>query len=274
MNTRNMKSDEFGEANNPIIDDLEIRPEDVYAKTLLGVEESRRLQGGTLPPKLRTVLMLIDGRTTFESFSSTLKTYGDVTQLFLILRDLGLIVKTATNPAVRDRVRAERRDDAARYSSPINAPTSLGRTQLRAEPFESQQQQQQQPLIPPLRRPTPEPAIFNEISAPVQPSRPPAQPVQYQEPQRQFVQPNSISSMASAGGRQAGPDMRHATTALCDLLTNELGFDGMDLMVGVERAATPETLRGLLPKIEAALAGTMGASKARDAVNRCGSMIP
>jgi hypothetical protein len=65
--------------------------------------------------------MLIDGRTTFDSFISTLKTYGDVTQLFLILRDLGLIVKTATNPAVRERLRNERREDAARHSSPINA---------------------------------------------------------------------------------------------------------------------------------------------------------
>jgi hypothetical protein len=88
------------------------------------------------------------------------------------------------------------------------------------------------------------------------------------------VQPTSINSMASMGGRQAGPDMRHATTALCDLLTNELGFDGMDLMVGVERATSPESLRSLLPGIEAALVGAMGASKARDAVTRCGSMIP
>jgi hypothetical protein len=255
MNTRNLKSDEFGDAGNPIIDDLEIRPEDVYAKTLLGVEESRRVQGG----------MLIDGRTTFDSFISTLKTYGDVTQLFLILRDLGLIVKTATNPAVRDRVRSERHDTATRYSTPLNAPTGLARSQLRAEPFESQQ-----PLIPPLRRPTPEPAIFNEPSPP----RPSAQQAQYQEASSKFVQPNSINSMASMGGRQTGPDMRHATTALCDLLTNELGFEGMDLMVGIERASTPETLRGLLPSIEAALAGAMGASKARDAVTRCGSMIP
>jgi cell wall assembly regulator SMI1 len=96
----------IGSKNNDphaVIDDLEIKPEDVFAKTQAGVDEVRRQLGSTIPPKLRTVLMLIDGRTPFDSFKTTLKTYGDVTQLFSILRDLGLIVKSSASEGARER---------------------------------------------------------------------------------------------------------------------------------------------------------------------------
>jgi hypothetical protein len=102
-----------------VIDDQEVRPDDVFAKTQSGVDEVRRTGGSTIPPKLRTVLMLIDGRTPFESFKSTLQTYGDVTQLFSILRDLGLIVKTTGGDAARDRGRSPR----APSSSPLGSET-------------------------------------------------------------------------------------------------------------------------------------------------------
>lgn len=123
-----------------VFDDLEIRPDDVFAKTQGGVDEVRRQNGSAIPPKLRTVLMLIDGRTPFESFRSTLQTYGDVTQLFSILRDLGLIVKASRSDYVRERNRsglpqpaapaiddAQARFDArARQSvSPLDAITQM-----------------------------------------------------------------------------------------------------------------------------------------------------
>lgn len=85
----------------------------------------RRQSGSAIPPKLRTVLMLIDGRTPFESFRSTLQTYGDVTRLFSILRDLGLIVRASSSDYVMERNRtalsqppAPANDDAqARYDA-------------------------------------------------------------------------------------------------------------------------------------------------------------
>ncbi len=102
-----------------VIDDHEVRSDDVFAKTQLGVDEVRRTGGSTIPPKLRTVLMLIDGRTPFESFKSTLQTYGDVTQLFSILRDLGLIVKTAGSDTARERTRSQRTPS----TSPLGSET-------------------------------------------------------------------------------------------------------------------------------------------------------
>lgn len=91
-----------------VYDDLEIRGDDIFAKTQAGVDEVRRQTGSAVPPKLRTVLMLIDGRTPFASFKSTLQTYGDVTQLFGILRDLGLIVKASVAEPARERPRPAR----------------------------------------------------------------------------------------------------------------------------------------------------------------------
>lgn len=92
-----------GSDPDPVFEEQEIRLEDVFAKTQFGVDEVREQAGSTLPPKLRTVLMLIDGRTPFNSFKATLHTYGDVTQLFSILRDLGLIVKTSSRDVLSDR---------------------------------------------------------------------------------------------------------------------------------------------------------------------------
>ncbi len=92
-----------GSDPDPVFEEQEIRLEDVFAKTQFGVDEVRSQSGSTLPPKLRTVLMLIDGRTPFSSFKATLHTYGDVTQLFSILRDLGLIVKTSSRDGLPDR---------------------------------------------------------------------------------------------------------------------------------------------------------------------------
>ena len=121
---------------DPVFEEQEIRLEDVFAKTQFGVDEVRAQAGSTLPPKLRTVLMLIDGRTPFNSFKATLHTYGDVTQLFSILRDLGLIVKTASRDVLSERTpqpaapyRQERNREAepeARFSrgySPLDAAT-------------------------------------------------------------------------------------------------------------------------------------------------------
>jgi hypothetical protein len=113
-----------------VFDDLEIRADDVFAKTQAGVDEVRRQSDSAIPPKLRTVLMLIDGRTPFESFRTTLKTYGDVTQLFSILRDLGLIVRTSGTDYARERNRtsyapARSEPPPPQYQSPIDAITQM-----------------------------------------------------------------------------------------------------------------------------------------------------
>ena len=125
-----------GSDPDPVFEEQEIRLDDVFAKTQFGVDEVRSQAGSTLPPKLRTVLMLIDGRTPFNSFKATLLTYGDVTQLFSILRDLGLIVKASSRDGQYERSpqpaepyrpdRNRRPEPEARFSraySPLDAAT-------------------------------------------------------------------------------------------------------------------------------------------------------
>jgi hypothetical protein len=181
--------------NDPhaVIDDMEIRGDDVFAKTQAGVDEVRRQTGSSIPPKLRTVLMLIDGRTPFESFKATLQTYGDVTQLFSILRDLGLIVKSSSSSdASRDRPRSRSsassplgadtqtlRESSAPYtSSPIDAITQMPDMMARIAQAEqapgvySTGIQQQRPAMPqqtytpaPARGPSPDDMRASEIES-------------------------------------------------------------------------------------------------------------
>ena len=67
--------------------------EDVFAKTELAQTELKR-RDSALPQRLKTVLMLIDGRTPYGSFARSLRAYQPVDELFMLLRDTGYIVKT------------------------------------------------------------------------------------------------------------------------------------------------------------------------------------
>ncbi len=67
--------------------------EDVFAKTELAQTELKR-RDSALPQRLKTVLMLIDGRTPYGSFARSLRAYQPVDELFMLLRDTGYIAKT------------------------------------------------------------------------------------------------------------------------------------------------------------------------------------
>jgi hypothetical protein len=257
----------MSDANAPIFDDLDIRPEDVFAKTLIGVEETRRQASGTLPPKLRTVLMLIDGRTPFDSFQTTLQTYGDVSQLFLILRDLGFIVKTSTNEFVKERHRqlgkSSGRSDVGANVSPVRSGVPTGFSSLTTPT------QTPRSMLRPASQDKPaESSYSHNVDAP----RASRSLEAFAQPQP-ALRASTQSALAFTPPTRA-TDLRTPVTMLCDVLTNELGFDGMDLMVAVERAETPSALRALLSDVEKALAPVIGVNKTRDLITRIDGAIP
>ncbi len=203
-----------------VFDDLEIKPDDVFAKTQEGMDEVRRQSGSAIPPKLRTVLMLIDGRTPFESFRSTLQTYGDVTQLFSILRDLGLIVKASRSDYVRERNRSA--DSQAspevrveqRYSQ-LDAVTQMPEMQARIA-----QAEQQAP-----RGYAPDPV---RSSLPPIPASRPAMPMESRDGDFDTTKASMIRDVSMILGADAGP----VITKIQNCRTRD---DLFTLMMGIKK---------------------------------------
>jgi hypothetical protein len=182
-----------GTDTQAVFDDLAIRSDDVFAKTQTGVEEARSVGGSSIPPKLRTVLMLIDGRTPFESFKSTLKTYGDVTELFSILRDLGLIIKTSRNDYARERSRVS----APSASSPLGGDTQSSRGNSPSQNFAPLESFTQTPAMS-ARISRSEQAPEPYAASPVRPARPTNSDVE-------VIKSNMVRDVSAVLGADAGP---------------------------------------------------------------------
>lgn len=64
-------------------DEAEFHPGDVLVKTEKGNRESRiQTAESSLPRRLRTLLMVVDGKTPFHVYEETLANYGDVGSLY------------------------------------------------------------------------------------------------------------------------------------------------------------------------------------------------
>lgn len=64
-------------------DEAEFHPRDVLVKTEKGNRESRiQTAESSLPRRLRTLLMVVDGKTPFHVYEETLANYGDVASLY------------------------------------------------------------------------------------------------------------------------------------------------------------------------------------------------
>jgi len=62
----------------------------VYMRTARGQDEAYKAESAT-PRKLRSILKLIDGKTTLRMFEQNLKSFGDVRSIFQSLAEAGLI---------------------------------------------------------------------------------------------------------------------------------------------------------------------------------------
>jgi hypothetical protein len=67
--------------------------EDVFVKTDKGHHESCiQTSESSLPRRLRTLLLSVDGQSPFRVYAQTLENYGDVAAMFSELRDGGYVV--------------------------------------------------------------------------------------------------------------------------------------------------------------------------------------
>ncbi len=73
----------------------------IFRRTEAGNAEFRN-RASLLPQRLKSILLLVDSRTTVEKFVASLRVYGDVSDLFQVLLDMGLI-ESAAGRAVTGR---------------------------------------------------------------------------------------------------------------------------------------------------------------------------
>jgi hypothetical protein len=226
-------------APRAVIDELAFKPEDVYAKTELAVVELKHPEC-SLPQRLKTVLILIDGRTPYASFARTLKSYGAVDELFSVLRDLGYIVKVG---------------EAQVYATPP-APIATPMVPPPATP-----RGQAIPITRTNIKLSAKPSIADALGdpahwelpviaqAPAQPTAPAKAIARQTARLAAYEPPPSLVPSLSSQSRA----LKACSEILCDAVSNHAGFDGMELMLAIERCVLIADLRLLLPKVQALL---------------------
>ena len=65
---------------------------DILCKTPKGFEEARKQTAeSSMPRRLRSLLMVVDGKSPFRTYAETLNNHGDIEELYLALEEAGYI---------------------------------------------------------------------------------------------------------------------------------------------------------------------------------------
>jgi hypothetical protein len=286
--------------------------EDVFAKTELAMRELKRADS-SLPQRLKTVLMLIDGRTPYGSFARSLRAYGPVDELFMLLRDTGYIMHTGRTeffsstttveaPGVAMAAAKLRTQSASLIATsstpqsqnvaagipPINRQSVaeiLGDPALWELPVITQDPKSAARVAPvPLSAPPvqalsaapvsrvvhPAPA---PLSAPITPRERPLESAVSPAP-KAILRP-SLRAAAQEPASWLGPSLAAQSRALklssdllCDAVSEHAGFEGMELLLALERCVLIADLKALLPQAKALLEPAMGPAPLQSLMQR------
>jgi hypothetical protein len=221
----------------------------IYRRTSLGQEKVMQ-RVADIPPRLKTLLMLVDGKTAKSKLVQFLPNFGDVEALIEALEVSGYITSMPnfldTVPmnaaAVAEWAAEEAAAPAARYE---NAGTA------------SRAYAPAQPPAPRYERP-PQPTAPAPVPAPAQYSANPRLAAHDEQLQRFAAQQPGAARPASAG------NLKQAMQLLCDNLSEVGSLDAIDLMVRVERCQTAGELEKYLKAFHQLCIQAMGNKLADD----------
>jgi hypothetical protein len=217
----------------------------VYRRTSLGQEKVMQ-RAVDIPPRLKTLLMLIDGKTPKSKLVQFLPNFGDVESLVEALEVSGYITSMPnfldTVPMTPEAVAAWSEAEAAipatanaRYANEMAAPNfyaPVPTAPVRVEP------------PPPPRMP---------------PSPPPARVAVHDEQLQRFAAQQPAASRASSTG-----NFKQAMQLLCDNLSEVGNLDAIDLMVRVERCQSAQEVEKYLKAFHQLCVQAMGPKLADD----------
>ncbi|MFM2398493.1 MAG: hypothetical protein RL341_650 [Pseudomonadota bacterium] len=192
-----------------------------------------------IPPRLKTLLMLVDGKTAKSKLVQFLPNFGDVESLIEALEVSGYItsmpnfldtVPMSSAAAAEWAAAEETAAPVARHENAGAAPRAYAPPAPRYEP---------PPAPPPA---APRVAAHDE-----------------QQLQRFAAQQPGMPSSAGGSG-----NLKQAMQLLCDSLSDVGNLDAIDLMVRVERCQTPQELQKYLKAFHQLCVQAMGNKLADD----------
>lgn len=225
----------------------------VFKRTSKGIEESRNRQC-ELPQRLKSMLLLIDGRTPVSRFLQTLTVYGDVTELFQVLVDLSLIeaVKVGSSfEAVVPKIETTRPQQNEPVAKTQTRPDTISFDSLsdqigfsKQSPSASVQPPEFRPAPPPY---SPEPRANNFGSAFAAPAR---------------SQTPTVAAPQSA-------QLKRALNLVNDWIPDLFGADSIEVMLELEKCNSNDQLVSTITELQPLMLEKLGK---QEAVRRLGAL--
>jgi hypothetical protein len=227
----------------------------VFKRTTKGIEESRNRQC-ELPQRLKSMLLLIDGRTPVSRFLQTLTVYGDVTELFQVLLDLALI-EAITVGSSFEAVAAKPEATRPQVSEPAPKPQAKPEN-INFDSLSDQMGFGKQAPAPAYQ--TPE---FRPTPAPFSPeSRTGNFGSAFAPPAR-----NPMTSAAPMAPQSA--QLKRALNLVNDWIPDLFGADSIEVMLELEKCASNDQLVSTVTELQPLMLEKLGK---QEAVKRLGAL--
>ncbi|MGL4577059.1 MAG: hypothetical protein ACRCV9_19885 [Burkholderiaceae bacterium] len=214
----------------------------IYRRTSLGQEKVMQ-RAVDIPPRLKTLLMLVDGKTAKSKLVQFLPNFGDVEALIEALEVSGYITSM---PNFLDTVPMSPAAAAEWAAQEAAAPTG---------------RQDAAGAAPATAAYAPPPPRF-EPAPRFEPPPPPAAKRVAAHDEQQLQRFAAQQPAYSTGGNSA--NLKQAMQLLCDSLSDVGNLDAIDLMVRVERCQTPQELQKYLKAFHQLCVQAMGNKLADD----------
>ena len=205
-----------------------------FKRTNLGTEESRN-RNSQLPQRLKSILLLVDGRSPVSRFLETLTVYGDVSELFQVLLDLAMIEPLVVPaPASAPSAKA-----VANFKKDVSLPKS-------AEAI------------------SPEP-VRNELAAAdsfVHKDRSPVSTTSSYAPSVPNAAARPVDSTSIVfQNNNSGVNLKRALNQVNDWIPDLFGADAMEIMLELEKCADKAQLIATVAELTPMMNRILGASE-------------
>lgn len=211
----------------------------VFRRTIRGTEECRN-RNSPLPQRLKSILLLVDGRAPVSRFLESLTVYGDVSELFQVLIDLSMI-EPSTVPAPVAFNQA-----AAQLAPKAFTPIKKESANLKFDDLV--------PLAPNLDSAEAGfKAPSSKLAAPAQGFS--SQPVPTDPLRAAFASPKPFQNNASDAS------FKRALNQVNDWIPDLFGGNAMEIMLELEKCADKSELVSTVAELKPMMISVLGASE-------------
>ncbi len=222
----------------------------VFKRTDAGNTEFRN-RASLLPQRLKSILLLVDSRTTVDKFVASLRVYGDVSDLFQVLLDMGFIEPMegtapkqipANHASVADsiQVAVQRESRPLRFEDEFGPPTVAQDAAVQFAQHKTHAPAYQPSSYLPSNDPYARPAVAASAPAPFNPAA--------------ARDPSPTLQRLSGAPTNNDLVLRRAVNMLTDWVPELFPNDALDIQFELDKCRTREefalTMNDLLPVMQ------------------------